>query len=291
MTEIALNIDKKQSKSGEVFYRLQKNKTAMLGFFILIIFFLIAIFADVISPYDNAIEMNVKNRFGGMSLKHPFGTDNYGRDIFTRVIHGARFSLSIGFLSTVLSMAFGLPLGAIAGYFGGKTDNIIMRLIDVLTSIPAIMLSLVIVTVFGASLMNLIIAIFIARIPADVRVVRSAVLSIADNEYIEASRAGGASDFYIITKHIVPNAFGTVIVQTTMNVAQLIIRASGLSFLGLGVPTPAPEWGTMLSEAREYLRMSPQMMIFPGFAIILVALSINLLGDGLRDALDPRLKT
>lgn len=283
-------INKKQKKFKEVWHRLKKNKTAVFGLIVIIIFILIAIFADVIAPYGKGVKMNVKDRFTIPSPTNLFGTDEYGRDVFTRVIHGTRYSLSIGFVATFLSMLFGIPLGSIAGYFGGKVDTIIMRLVDVLTSIPAIMLSLVVVTVFGANLVNLIIAIFIARIPADVRVIRSAVLPLVDQQYIEAAHAGGASELQIIMKHIIPNAAGTIIVQSTMNVGQLIIRASGLSFLGLGVPTPAPEWGTLLSEAREYLRSAPHMMIFPGIALILIALSINLLGDGLRDALDPRLK-
>lgn len=281
----------KQSKWRETLRRLKKNKTAILGLVILIVFILVAIFADVIAPYDKGIKMDAKNRFSAPSMINLFGTDAYGRDVFTRVVHGTRYSLSIGFFATILSMLFGIPLGAISGFYGGKIDNIIMRLVDVLTSIPAIMLSLVVVTVFGASLVNLIIAIFVARIPADVRIIRSAVITLVDQQYIEASKSGGARDFHLITKHILPNAIGTIIVQSTMNVGQLIIRASGLSFLGLGVPTPAPEWGTLLSEARGYLRSAPHMMIFPGIALILVALSINLLGDGLRDALDPKLKS
>jgi len=284
-------INTRQSKWHETWRRLKKNKTAIFGLVILIIFVLVAIFADVIAPYDKGIKMDAKNRFSTPSFDNLFGTDAYGRDVFTRVVHGTRYSLSIGFFATILSMLFGIPLGAISGYYGGKVDNIIMRLVDVLTSIPAIMLSLVVVTVFGASLVNLIIAIFVARIPADIRVIRSSVITLVDQQYIEASRSGGARDFHIIVKHILPNAVGTIIVQSTMNVGQLIIRASGLSFLGLGVPTPAPEWGTLLSEAREFLRSAPHMMIFPGVALILVALSINLLGDGLRDALDPKLKS
>lgn len=281
----------RQKKWLEIWRRLKKNRTAVLGLVILITFVLVAVFADVIAPYSNGVNIDAKNRFSEPSLKNYFGTDAYGRDVFTRVVHGTRYSLSIGIFATFLSMSFGIPLGAISGYYGGKVDNIIMRLVDVLTSIPAIMLSLVVVTVFGASLTNLIIAIFIARIPADVRIIRSAVIPLAGQQYIEAAKSGGAGDFHTITKHILPNAVGTIIVQSTMNVGQLIIRASGLSFLGLGVPTPAPEWGTLLSEAREYLRSAPHMMIFPGIALILVALSINLLGDGLRDALDPKLKS
>jgi len=175
----------KQNKWHETWRRLKKNKTAILRLVILIVFVLVAIFADVIAPYDKGIKMDSKNRFANPSFQNLFGTDAYGRDVFTRVIHGTRYSLSIGFFATILSMIFGIPLGAISGYYGGKVDNIIMRLVDILTSIPAIMLSLVVVTVFGASLVNLIIAIFIARIPADVRVVRSAVITLVDQQYIE----------------------------------------------------------------------------------------------------------
>jgi peptide/nickel transport system permease protein len=197
----------------------------------------------------------------------------------------------LGVMTTLVALSVGGVLGAVAGYFGGLTDDVIMRLMDVLTSVPNLLLSLAIVSALGAGIRNLVIAITISRVPAFVRIVRSAVLSIVDQEFIEAAKAGGTSDTRIIVRHVIPNAMGPIIVQATMSISMLILQAAGLSFLGMGVQPPRPEWGAMLNDAREFMRVAPHMMLFPGMAIVLSALSFNLVGDGLRDALDPKLKS
>ncbi|MEA4849590.1 MAG: ABC transporter permease [Clostridiaceae bacterium] len=282
---------KRQGKFKEIWRRLIKSKTAMLGLIILTIFVLAAIFADQITPFNAAIKQNVKIRLQGPSMEHWFGTDGYGRDLFARVLHGGRRSLAIGFISTAGALVVGLILGCIVGYWGGTIDNVIMRVMDTLSAIPATLMALAIVAALGTNMTNLIIAIAIARIPAFVRIIRASIMGIVDQEYIEAAYAGGASSLQIILNHIIINVSGTVIVQTTMTTAQMIMRAASLGFLGLGIQAPTPEWGTLLSEAREYMRTSPYLMVFPGLAIVFSTLSLNLLGDGLRDALDPRLKT
>ena len=282
---------KKQGKIKEIWRRLRKSRTAMIGLVILILFILAAVFAEQIIPYKAAIRQNIRERMQGPSASHWFGTDGYGRDVFARVLHGSRRSLSIGVVATALSLGAGLVLGAAVGYIGGSFDNVVMRLMDILSAIPATLMALAIVAALGSTMTNLIIAIAIARIPAFVRIIRAAILGVVDLEYIEASRAGGAGDFRIILTHILPNIAGTLIVQTTMTTAQLIMRSASLSFLGLGIQAPEPEWGSLLAEAREFLRPAPYLMVFPGLAIVFSTLSLNLLGDGLRDALDPRLKS
>jgi len=281
---------KKASASSEIIRRLKKNKGAMLGLFIIIIFMLVAIFADVISPYERGIVQNSKALLNRPSAQHFFGTDHLGRDVFTRMIHGARVSLTIGISTTIGSMFFGLVLGACAAYYGGKTDEIIMRIMDMLMCIPSMLLALAIIAAMGSGLVNLMIAICISIIPGYARLIRSVALTIVENDFIKAAKACGTRDLRIIYKHIIPNAIGPIIVQATMSVASMILLAAGFSFIGMGIQPPAPEWGSMLSEAREYLRRAPYLMTFPGLAILLSALSFNLLGDGLRDALDPRLK-
>jgi len=282
---------KRQGKIKETWRRLRKSRTAMIGLAILMLFILSAIFAEQIIPYKSAIRQNIRERMQGPSVKHWFGTDGYGRDVFARVLHGSQRSLAIGFIATAASLGIGLILGAAVGYFGGKFDNIVMRLMDILSAIPATLMALAIVAALGSNMTNLIVAIAIARIPAFVRIIRAAILGVVDLEYIEAARAGGAGDLRIIVTHILPNIMGTLIVQTTMTMAQLIMRSASLSFLGLGIQAPEPEWGGLLAEAREFMRPAPYLMVFPGLAIVFSTLSLNLLGDGLRDALDPRLKS
>lgn len=235
--------------------------------------------------------MNLKEKLLSPSAEHLFGTDGYGRDILARCLHGGRISLFIGFTCSIVSMLFGAIFGMIAGYYGDPVDNIIMRVMDVLSAIPNILLALAIVAALGSSIFNLIMALTISHIPGFARVVRSSVLSITGQEYIEAARAGGTGDARILRKHILPNALGPLIVQTTMSVSSMILAAASMSFLGLGVNPPQPEWGSIISEAREFLRTNPTMILFPGVCIILASLSMNLIGDGLRDALDPRLKS
>ena len=281
---------RKESILVEIWQRLKKNKLAMLGLITILVLIVLAICADLITPYSNAITMNFKQKLQLPSSQHWFGTDNFGRDAFARCLYGSRVSLAVGFGTSIASLLIGSIVGAIAGYLGGRTDNLIMRLMDLFSSMPAILLAMAVVAALGSGLFNIGIAITITSIPTFVRVVRSSVLSIADQEYIEAARAGGTGTPRIIFRHVLPNAIGPLIVQSTMNVSQMIIMAAVLSFLGMGVDPPQPEWGALLSEAKEFLRTAPYLMFFPGALICLSSFSMNVLGDGLRDALDPRLR-
>lgn len=282
---------KKRSQSIDVWRRLKRNRMAMLGILILGAFMFMAIFADFIADYDTeVIKMNVKERLQEPSPEHWFGTDEYGRDIFARIVHGTRISLFVGVISVGIALTLGGTLGAISGYYGGKLDNVIMRMLDVLLAIPSILLAITIVAAMGASIVNLMIAVGISNIPGFARVVRAAVLSVRDQEYIEAARAIGAKNHTIILKHVLPNCLAPIIVYSTLKVATAIMATAGLSFIGLGVKPPAPEWGSMLSGGRAFIRDKMYIVLFPGLAIMATILSLNLLGDGLRDALDPRLK-
>ncbi|MEA4962976.1 ABC transporter permease [Lutispora sp.] len=280
---------KNNSMWSQAWKRLKRNKTAMFGLALLILVVLGAIFAGVVAPegYD---AQNLRNRFIAPSASHIFGTDQYGRDILVRVLYGARISLSVGFSAVVLSVTIGTIIGAYAAYYGKNVDNILMRFIDIWMAIPNILLAISVMAALGASVNNLVIAIAIGAIPGHARIVRSAVLSVINQEFIEAAVSNGASDFRIITRYILPNCLAPVIVQATMSVAKAILSASSLSFIGLGVQQPIPEWGAMLSVGRTYIRDYPWIITFPGLAIMITIYGINLFGDGLRDALDPRLK-
>lgn len=282
---------KRRSQIGSVLYRLKKNKLAMFGLFLLLAMITIALCADFIADYDGrVIGQNIKERLNPPSASHWFGTDHFGRDIFARIVHGSRISLSLSIVAMVFAVAAGAIIGAIAGYYGGKTDDIIMRFMDILLSIPPMLMSISIVAALGQSMVNLLIALGIAYIPVFARVIRSSILSVKGQEFIEAAKACGTSDRRIILKHIIPNAVGPIIVQATLAMGSVILIISSLSFMGLGVKPPAPEWGTMLYEGRDFLRQAPYLTLFPGAAITIAVISLNLLGDGLRDALDPRLK-
>jgi len=295
---IVKNIDSKDKepakkrKSGpwyDVWRRLKKNKMAMFGLCIIILLIFTALFADFIAPYGFD-DQNLKDRLTAPGGKYLLGTDNFGRDIFSRIIYGSRISLQVGFIAVGIAALVGGSLGAIAGYYGGKLDNFVMRVMDILLAIPSILLAISIVAALGPGLRNVMIAVGIGSIPSYARIVRASVLSIRDQEFIEAARAVGASDFRIITKHILPNSLAPIIVQATLGVAGAILSAAGLSFIGLGIQPPTPEWGAMLSSGREYLRDNWYVATFPGLAIMITIFALNLLGDGLRDALDPRLK-
>lgn len=287
-------MDKKKSKKNsqikEIWRRFRKSKTAMLGLVLLVLILLMAIFADLIVPYAEAIKQNPAIRLQGPSADHWFGTDELGRDLFARIVHGSRYSLLIGISTSLLALLVGGLLGAIAGYYGKTVDNIIMRLTDVVMTVPPILLSLAVVAALGANLRNLLIAITISCAPSMVRMVRSVVLTVIDMDYIEAAKSYGGKDMRIILKYVIPNALGPIIVTTTMNVSSMILSASGLSFLGMGVQPPSPEWGALLSAARQYMFNAPYLLYIPGIFIVLAALCFNLAGDGLRDALDPKLK-
>lgn len=283
--------NKKRSQWREVWRMLKKNKMALLGLGILVILVLLALFADVIADYDTVvIKQNLANRLKGPSAEHWLGTDEFGRDIFARLIHGARVSLKVGIIAVGISIVLGGILGALAGFYGGKIDNIIMRVMDVFLAVPSILLAIAIVSALGPSIFNLMVAISISSVPSYARIVRASVLSIRDQEFVEAARAIGANNARIIFRHIIPNSLAPVIVQGTLGVASAILSTAGLSFIGLGIQPPAPEWGSMLSGGRQYLRYAWWVTTFPGVAIMITILSLNLLGDGLRDALDPRLK-
>lgn len=280
---------KKESQIAGVMKRLKRNKFAMAGLVIIILLILVAIFADVLAPYGYA-EQDLKNTFASPSAEHLCGTDKLGRDVFSRLIYGARESLMIGFLSVLLAASIGMVLGALAGFYGGVVDNLLMRFLDIYQSIPNILLSMVLATALGASTQNTIIALGISTIPLHARILRSQFMVCRDQEYVEAAVATNANDFEIMWKHVLPNAIPPMIVQITMSLGLSILAGATLSFLGLGAQPPSPEWGTMISEGRNYLRNFPHLALAPGLCIMVTVLSFNLLGDGLRDALDPKLK-
>lgn len=282
-------IKKSKGPWYDVWSRLKKSKMAIIGLIILVILILSSIFADFIAPYSYE-EQNLMNTFQKPNSEHLFGTDEFGRDIFSRVIYGSRVSLVVGFIAVGIALLVGGFLGAIAGFYGGKLDNFIMRMMDILLAIPSMLLAISIVAALGPGLTNLMIAVGISSIPTYARIVRAAVMSIKRMEFIEASRTSGSGDLRIIFKHILPNSLAPVIVQATLGVAGAILTAAGMSFIGLGIQPPAPEWGAMLSGGRAYIRDYSYMTIFPGLAIMVTILALNLLGDGLRDALDPKLK-
>ncbi len=287
----AAEVFKKQSQAKEIWRRFKKNRGAVIGLILLSAILLIIIFADLIVPYEQATVQDMSQKLATPSPEHWFGMDSYGRDLFARVIHGGRTSLSIALLATLSSCVVGSALGAVAGYFGGWVDNLIMRSLDIFMSVPDILFTMAVVFALGANFTNLLIALTLAYFTNYVRLVRSQVLNLSEQDYVEAARAGGAGSARIIISHILPNAIGVIIVNTTLNVAKIILYESTLSFLGLGMPPPSPEWGLILSEAREFMRRAPHMMLFPAMAIVLSACSVNLIGDGLRDALDPHLKS
>ena len=282
---------KKKSQFVEVWKRLCRNKTAVLGLVIVALLTLMAILSPILIDYETqVIKTNYSEALQAPSADHWFGTDEMGRDILLRVMYGSTVSLSIGVVTVAVSLTVGLILGAAAGYFGGKTDMIIMRIMDIFLAIPGTLLAICIVASLGNSIPNLVIAQAVSSIPTFSRVVRGAVITARDADYVEAARAIGAKDATIIFHEVLPNSLAPIIVQTTLQVASVILSIAGLSFIGLGIPAPRPEWGAMLSGARAYIRDYSYMCLFPGLAIMTTILSLNLLGDGLRDALDPKMK-
>lgn len=274
---------------GEFWKAFRKNKPAIAGTFIVVFFVLLAIFARFIAP-QGINDQNIGIRLQPPSAAHWFGTDDFGRDIFSRIVFGARLSLRVGFLSVVGSIIAGTLLGVIAGYFGRFLDVVISRIFDILLAFPSILLSIAIVAILGPSLNNALVAIAIVNIPVFGRLVRSRVLTVKEEEYVVAARSIGMGDMRIIFHHVLPNSFAPIIVQGTLNIATAILDAAGLGFLGMGAQAPLPEWGKMLSDSREYIQNAPWTVLFPGLAIVLVVVGFNLIGDGLRDALDPRMK-
>ena len=282
--------EKVASPWAEAWYSFKKNKLAMVGTFIVLFFILLAIFAPLIAP-EGINDQEIKNRLQAPSAEHWFGTDDFGRDIFSRVVYGARISLWVGTFAVMGSIVVGCLLGILAGYYGRWVDTIISRTFDIMLAFPSILLAIAIVAVLGPSLRNALIAIAIINIPNFGRLIRSRVLSVKEEEYIMAAKAVGMRDRRILFQHILPNSMAPIIVQGTLAIATAIIEAAALGFLGLGAEAPNPEWGKMLADAKQFMIQAPWTMIFPGLAIMLTVLGFNLMGDGLRDALDPRMKS
>lgn len=280
---------RKSSELGRIVKQLSYNKLAVCGALLFAVEVLLVFLAPVIAPYDyNA--MNVMEMCEFPSAAHWFGTDELGRDILSRILYGGRYSISMGVLAILTAMIIGMFIGSIAGYFGGWVDNLLMRILDIVQSLPGMLLTIVISAILGAGFVNTILALSVNAIPHQARMLRAQIMKIRNSEYIEAAQSINCSKARIILEHLIPNSLSPVIVQASMGIANQIIMASSLSFIGLGVQPPAPEWGAMLSSSRQYIRDYPYMVIFPGLAIAVTVLALNLLGDGLRDAMDPKLK-
>jgi peptide/nickel transport system permease protein len=275
--------------SGQVGGRILRNRSALVGGSVLLLIVLLSLAAPLISPYD-PIKTNQRLSLASPSAEHLMGTDRFGRDIFSRVLYAGQTSLPIGVVSVAIGVLVGVSLGLLAGFHGGWVDGVSMRFVDLLLAFPGILLALAIIAILGGSLTNLMIAVGIAAIPDYVRITRGAVLSVREREFVLAARVIGCRGPSIMVRHILPNVVAPIIVLATLGMAAAIITGSALSFLGLGIKPPTPEWGNMLAEGREFLQHAPWVAFFPGLAIMLTVLSINLLGDGLRDALDPRMR-
>jgi len=280
---------KKRSRFGEVVRRLKKNKAAVFSVFVLIIIVLVGIFADYLAPYPYD-QQNYSLSFAKPSPEHWLGCDQLGRDILSRLIYATRQSLQLGILATAIAGILGITLGCIAGYYGGWVDMVIMRFLDIYQSIPMFLLCVTLAAVMGPSLRNAVLAIGISTVPLPARLMRASILTVRNQEFIEAARMCNASNRRIILKHIIPNAIAPVIVSITMTVGMNILAGASLSYIGLGAQPPIPEWGTMVADARNIMRDHAILALYPGLCIMITVLACNLLGDGLRDALDPRLK-
>jgi peptide/nickel transport system permease protein len=269
--------------------RLCRDKAAVAGLIVIALLLLVVIFAPLIAPHSPT-DQSFINKLQGPSRNHLMGTDEFGRDTLSRVIYGSRVALRVGLLPVAIALVFGVAAGLAAGYYAGITDQITMRLVDIMLAFPWLLLAIGIVAILGPGINNVIIAVAIIYVPAFARIVRASVLSIKEREYVEAARAIGQPDVRIMTRHILRNAWAPIIVQATLSIGQAIIYAAGLSFIGLGTQPPAADWGVMLKSGHEFLRDSPWLGIFPGLAILVTVLAFNLFGDGLRDALDPRIR-
>lgn len=278
-------------KQNNFWYKYSRNKAAVLGLILFVLIILTVIVFSCILDYDaDAITQNIKAKKQFPNAQHWFGTDIYGRDMFARVIFGAWYSFGIGFISVAIAVVFGTMIGTVSAYFGGIVESSLMRFVDIWLAIPSTLMAIVIIAAFGSSVVNLILALAISMIPSFSRISRSAALPVRRSEYIEAAKAVGAGHMQIMLTHILPNSIGPVLVQATLSVSKTILAIAGLGFIGLGISQPAPEWGTLLSEGKNLMQPYPYLIIIPGVAIILLSLAINLIGDGLRDVLDPRAK-
>lgn len=280
---------KKQSQFKEFLKRLISNKLALFGGIVFLILCVLALLAPMIAPYDY-LAVDPSNKYGACSIEHLFGTDQYGRDIFSRCIYGGRWSLTLGLATTIVSTVLGIIVGSIAGYFGGVVDNVIMRIIDVVQCVPGILLTICIATVLGNTFGGTVFAMSFGGIWGTARMLRGQILTVRKQEYVEAAKATNNKSPRIILKYVLPNSIQPIIINACMGIGGSIMGASSLSFLGLGIQPPIPEWGAMLNDSRTVMRYSPNVMIAPLIFISLTVLSVSLFGDGLRDALDPRLK-
>lgn len=280
---------KPTSEFGAAMRRLRKNKTAMVGLTIFLILLFLAAIAPWIMPYDyEAIDL--QNRFSGPTAQHWFGCDEFGRDIFSRLLYGGRYSLTVGMLATGGALIVGVIMGSLAGFFGGWVDTALMRFLDIFQSIPGTLFTICVAAALGTGFDKTILALAITRSPGMARTLRASIMKTRNEEYVEAARATGCSTFRIITRYVLPNSFSPLLVQTTMGVAQTMLTTASLSYIGLGIQPPTPEWGAMLSGAKNFIRDYPHMLLFPGLFIAITVLGLNMFGDGLRDALDPKLK-
>lgn len=273
----------------DAWQRLRRNYFALVGGVITLLLIVIAIAAPLVAPYD-PVAQDYDNLLQGSSLQHPFGTDDFGRDILSRIIHGARISLAVGFLGTLFGLIVGALIGITTGFYGGWFDSVMMRLLDIQLAFPGLLLAITVIAVLGVGAQNVVIAIGIFSVPVFARVLRGTLLGLKEHDFVMAARALGANDRRIMFVHLLPNALAPVLVIATLRLGTAILTAASLSFLGLGIRPPSPEWGAMLSDGRQFLQYAPHVAIFPGLAILLTVLALNLLGDGLRDALDPKLR-
>lgn len=279
----------KRSKGGEIWHYFSRNGGAMTGLIFLIVLCVVALTVDMWLDPSLVTGINVREKLLSPSLQHLFGTDEMGRDLFWRCVYATKYSLSIGFVSVMVSVVIGVPLGAIAGFFSGMVDEVIMRITDIFSAIPSILMAVVVVSMLGTDTINLMIAVGISATPHFIRITRASILTVKNQEYVEAARALGKTNVYVIFRHALPNCLSPIIVQVTLKIANAIISAAGLSFLGLGIKPPTPEWGALLSAGKTFVRGYSYLTLFPGLCIMLTVLAFNLVGDGLRDAMDPKL--
>ena len=275
---------------GMVWFRFRKNKLAMAGLFLLLLMMLAILAAPLYVPYEQVVKQNIVDKFTPPCAEYWFGTDQFGRDLFARIVYGGRISLFMGLAVVAISFVAGCALGGAAGYFGGKVDSVIMRIVDMFMAIPAMLLSMAVVAALGTGVDKLLVALSISQIPRFTRVVRSSIMTLRNQEFVEAAKCCGTSSARIILKHILPNGMGPVILSATLTLGQVILSIASLGFLGIGVSSPTPEWGTILSENKVHIRYYPYLGLIPGICIALAVMAVNFIGDGLRDALDPRTK-
>lgn len=286
-SEADILLEKPESQIKEMWEALRENTAAVAGLFIIVFLFLIAIFGPVIAPYDPNLSDMTKS-FIAPNAQHWFGTDQLGRDILSRIIAGARISLTVGISAVAIALTIGVVLGSISGYFGGKLDAVIMRFMDMMLAIPSILLAIAFMAALGKGIDKAVIAIGLVSIPEYARIVRGSILSVKESDFVQAARVIGNKDSRIIFRHILPNVLSSIVVRATLGISSAVLDTSALGFLGLGVQPPAAEWGDMLGRARGFIFTAPYTLIFPGIAITITVLAFNLLGDGLRDALDPK---